>query len=263
MPLPPCRHALALLFALPAAVALAGWREPPAAVVQALPLAATPRALPSPDGRRVLLLERPALPAQADLPARRDDLAGLSLDLAQRVPADLPAYHGGRLFAAAGGTPVALRGLPPAARILHAHWAPDSRRLALAVREAGGLRLWLAGADGSLRRLAHQPLNAVFGAPCAWLDARSLACRFVAAGLPQAAPALPAPTRGRTAGPAWCARSTALLHDAADVARFAAAAQSRLLRVALDGRQTALGVAGAIVSHTRLRRMAATCWSSA
>jgi len=249
MPLTPCRHALALLFALPAAVALAGWREPPAAVARALPAEATPRALPSPDGRRVLLLERPALPPQADLPARRDDLAGLSLDLAQRVPADLPAYHGGRLFAAAGGTPVALRGLPPAARILHAHWAPDSRRLALAVREAGGLRLWLAGADGRLRRLAHQPLNAVFGAPCAWLDARSLACRFVAAGLPQAAPALPAP-READGRPSVVRPQRGLLHDAADVARFAAAAQSRLLRVALDGRQTALGVAGAIVSHT-------------
>lgn len=247
MPLPPFRPVLALLLALPAALALAGWREPPAAVARVLPAEAPPRALPSPDGHRVLLLERPALPAQADLPARRDDLAGLSLDLAHRVPADLPAYHGGRLFAAAGGTPVALRGLPPAARILHAHWSPDSRRLALAVREAGGLTLWLAAADGSLRRLARQPLNAVFGAPCAWLDNRRLACRFAAAGLPAAA-AVPAP-READGRPSVVRPQRGLLHDAADAARFAAAAQSRLVRVALDGRQSALGVAGAIVSQ--------------
>lgn len=248
MPLPLRRPALALLLALPAAVALAGWREPPAAMTQALPVAATPRALPSPDGHRVLLLERPALPPQADLPARRHDLAGLSLDLAHRVPADLPAYHGGSLFDAAEDTGAALRGLPPAARILHAHWAPDSRRLALAVREAGGLTLWLAEADGRLRRLARQPLNAVFGAPCAWLDARSLACRFAAAGLPAAPPAVPAP-READGRPSVVRPQRGLLHDAADTALFVAAAASRLVHVALDGRQRPLGVQGAIVGH--------------
>jgi hypothetical protein len=92
-----------------------------------------------------------------------------------------------KLKALPDGEEIAVTGLPPQPKILYARWSQDSKKVAFVnVSDAGadaGLSLWVIEvAVARARRAGTAAMNAVFGAPCAWLsDSANLVCKTVPA----------------------------------------------------------------------------------
>lgn len=159
--------ATALVLAVPAR-AQEGWREPPDDVVALLEAPPTPRASVAPDGRHLLLVERPAMPALYDVLRPWVGLAGL------RVDVELGARH--RTTFETGLTLVELASgahrtvpVPDGARIASLSWSPGGRRFAYTTYEAEGVfaRIVDVAAGAELGRVG--PLVAVTGSGFEWL----------------------------------------------------------------------------------------------
>jgi dipeptidyl aminopeptidase/acylaminoacyl peptidase len=139
-----------------------GYRLPPAEIVEVLDAAPTPGVVFSPDARRFLLVERPAMPSIAEVAAPWVGLAGLRLVPAQFARRNLSYATALRLRTIDSPEEVPVQ-LPAGARIASWQWAPDGESIALQLVADGGHELWLADAtDGRCRRLA-QGLNSVLG----------------------------------------------------------------------------------------------------
>ena len=174
--------AVCVLSASRVAAAQATYQQPPAPIAQMLDAPPVPAVEPSPDGRWLLVLERPALPAIAEVAAPVLRLAG---DRINPQTTDDPRHStltGLRVQPVAGG-PDRRIDLPAGARIHHVWWSADARRIAMSVQQgggAGGLTIWVADREtGAAHQLTPRPLNAAAGPPCAWLPAdQGLLCRF-------------------------------------------------------------------------------------
>src|SRR6185503_16014048 len=159
----------AFLLLVPVALAQQdpGYRLPPPEVVRLIDAPETPRVQISPDGRWMLLVERPALPSIADVSRPWLGLAGDRIDPITNAP-----------WQASFDTAVSLReltgkdarriALPQGARIADVSWSHTSKRFAIVVATERGLDLWTADvADGkATKRLEH--LNLALGGGFDW-----------------------------------------------------------------------------------------------
>ena len=247
-PLRPGWVALAALATPAALAAQTGYRQPPAPIAQILDAPAIPTVVVSPDRATLLLLERPGLPSIAEVAAPELRLAGLRFDPRTSGPTRELAFTGVRLLPVGGGEPRAVQmTLPRGARLANLSWSPDGRRMAFTVGTDDAITLWVGElASASARQLTARPLNAVLGAPCDWVTAAQLACRFLPDGRG------PAPTASTTPdGPieqeAMSGRAERaatyqdLLKSPLDERTFVHHATSQLALVGLDGRVTPLG----------------------
>ena len=137
--------------------------------------------------------------------------------------------------------------LPSGASIANVQWAPGGQRVAFTVTAQGAITLWVAElASASARQLSPRALNAVLGAPCDWVDAARLACKFVPEG--RGTP----PSQGGTPGgpieqetmsgkAERAATYQDLLKSPTDERLFEFYATSQLALVTLDGKLTRLG----------------------
>ncbi len=166
-----------------------GYQKPPAAIEQLLDAPETPSVTLSPD-RATMLIEQPAtFPTIADVAQPRYRLAGIRFNPAANAPAGSGDSYmvGLKLQPFAGGSPKAIAGLPAKLKATNTGWSPDSKHIAFVQRvdasAAGGagLELWTIDvAAAQARRVGTMKLNAVLGAPCAWLpDSASMICRVV------------------------------------------------------------------------------------
>jgi dipeptidyl aminopeptidase/acylaminoacyl peptidase len=160
------------------------YQKPPAAIEQLLESAPTPDARLSPD-RKTLLIEQPAtFPTIADVAQPRYRLAGIRFNPVSNGPSVERYDVSLKLQAVDAAIPKAIAGLPAKLKAVDAIWAPDSRHAAFvahATAPAKGLDLWVIDvATSSAHRVGTIKLNAVLGAPCAWLpDSASLLCKTV------------------------------------------------------------------------------------
>jgi dipeptidyl aminopeptidase/acylaminoacyl peptidase len=239
--------ALAVLAPL-AAPAQQGYRQPPAPIAQILDAPATPTVQLSPDRGTLLLLERPGLPSIEVVAAPELRLAGIRFDPASSGPTRENSYTGMSLMPAAGGAArrIAMT-LPAGGSIANIRWAPGGKAFAFTVTTKAGITLWTATlATASARQVTARPLNAVLGAPCDWVDAARLACRFVpatrgAAPQPATTPAGPIEQETMTGKAERAATYQDLLKSPTDEAIFEHYATSQLALVSLDGTVTTLG----------------------
>ncbi|MEO7028300.1 MAG: prolyl oligopeptidase family serine peptidase [Acidobacteriaceae bacterium] len=160
------------------------YQKPPVAIEQLLDAPSTPVATLSPD-RTTLLVEQPqTFPTIADVAQPRFRLAGLRFNPASNGPSREFDSVGLSLQPIAGGAAKRVAGLPARLRATHALWSPDSKHIAFVQHSAGALELWLidvAAARG--HRVGLLRLNAVLGAPCAWMpNSAALLCNTVPAG---------------------------------------------------------------------------------
>jgi len=248
--------ALGLAFLSSAALLAAQttYQQPPAPIAQMLDAPLVPAVEPSPDGRWLLVLERPALPPITEVAAPVLRLAG---DRINPVTSDDPrrlTMTGLRLQAVAGG-PERRIDLPAGTRIHHAWWSPDSRRIAMTVEQAdSGLMIWAADvATGTSHQLSPQPLNAAAGPPCAWLPGeQGLMCRFRPTGRgqpPRPATTPTGPTIEESSGHAIPNPTYEdLLANPDDEASFDYFYLTQLARVSLAGEVSALGRPAVIVA---------------
>ncbi|MEW6128235.1 MAG: prolyl oligopeptidase family serine peptidase [Acidobacteriota bacterium] len=226
------------------------YQQPPADIVKMLEAAPFPQAQVSPDGKWLLLSERPAMPSITDLAQPMLRLAGtrispktnstfLSQGITRLTLTDLTTKKSRDLT------------LPPNPKIAYVSWSPDGRRLAFSQPVANGLELWLADViTGKSSKVASVWLNATTGMPYQWLpDSSGLICKVVpkARGAEPKAPEIPNGPKiqeSLSGEKAAVATFQDLLKNAYDEALFKYYFTAELARVDQSGNVTALGQSG-------------------
>jgi dipeptidyl aminopeptidase/acylaminoacyl peptidase len=224
----------------------AAYKQPSADIVKMLEASPFPQAQVSPDGKWLLLSERPAMPTIADIAQPMLRLAGtrispktnsifLSQGINKLTLTDLTTTKSREIS------------LPPNPRIAFLSWSPDSRHLAFAQPISSGLELWIADiASGKSTRLSTVSLNATTGMPFQWSpDSNSLICKVVpkTRGADPRVPDVPAgPKIQETIAGEKAAVATYqdLLKNAYDEALFKYYFTAELARVDLAGKATNL-----------------------
>jgi dipeptidyl aminopeptidase/acylaminoacyl peptidase len=162
------------------------YQKPPAAIEQLLEAAPTPEVRLSPD-HKTMLIEQPAtFPTIVDVAQPRYRLAGIRFNPLSNGPSVERYDVALKLQSVDAAAPKAIAGLPAKLKAVDAIWAADSKHAAFvahATAPAKGLDLWVIDvATASAHRVGTVKLNAVLGAPCAWMpDSASLLCKTVSA----------------------------------------------------------------------------------
>jgi dipeptidyl aminopeptidase/acylaminoacyl peptidase len=246
--------ALAFSGAAPPASAQETYQQPPQPIAKMLDAPPIPAVLPSPNGKYLLELERPALPPISEVAAPTLRLAGDRIDTRSTDDPRQPTLTGLRVQGVDGSAERPIQ-LPAGAHIHYVRWSPDSRRIAMTVQEhvGGPLTIWIAEiATGAAHALSDRPLNAATGSPCAWLPAdQGLVCRFRLSdqGQPPTAATIPVgPTIQQSSGRAVPNPTYEdLLANRDDEALFDYYYTTQLARVSLTGQLTPLGTSAVIV----------------
>ena len=222
------------------------YHQPSRAITRILDAPQTPVVFTSPDRSRLLLLERPSLPAIEEVAAPEARLAGVRLNPRTNAPSRLATYTGLTVVPVGGGAEQRIP-VPAGTRISNVSWSPDGRRIAFTGEEGPGLSLWVAEPGrGPARRLVEPMLNGAFGAPCKWLpSSEALVCFGLAAGRnpPPAPPTTPiGPIVQESEGNVAPNRTYEdLLRNAHDEALFDHYFTGQLLVVSLQGPPRRIG----------------------
>src|SRR5260221_14223456 len=132
-----CLLCLALpLFALPL---VAEYKMPPkelADIVDALP---TPGAVPSPDGKWLLLFQQPALLTIADLSQPELKLAGERFNPDTHDQTRSLYATSLTLVPVAGGASRTIEGIPASPRMRYTTWSPDATKIAFTLSTPAGV----------------------------------------------------------------------------------------------------------------------------
>ncbi len=226
-----------------------GYRQPPEPIARILDAHPTPFTSMSPDRSMMLVLERDALPPLTEVSAPYIALAGNRIDPRTNGRFREPTFRALKLLAVRGGTERQVN-TPQDARISHPAWSVDGAHVAFTIASDSGVSLWVAEvASGRSRQLTPFALNAVYGAPCAWLASRpQLVCHFIPEGrdAPPQRPSVPTgpviqESEGRTA-PARTFQD--LLQNPGDEAQFEYYFATRVAIVSLDGTTRSIGDVG-------------------
>jgi len=173
------------------------YRTPPQAIVDVVDALPTPFAVPSPDGKTLLMLQTPALLTIADLSQPELKLAGVRFNPETHDQTRSNYYTSLSLVPVAGGAARAVSGAPAGTRMRYATWSPDSSKIAFTLSTQAGVELWAAdAATGAARRVGNLIINqSLPRRPFEWMsDSKSLVARVVPAGhgAPPNTPRMPA-----------------------------------------------------------------------
>jgi dipeptidyl aminopeptidase/acylaminoacyl peptidase len=248
-------HTLLLALLVPPQSAGSGWKLPPPEVVAIVDAPSPPAVMPSPDGQRLALVERPELPPLAEVARPWVGLAGMRIDPATNARARIGHSTALSLRTLGAGEPRRVA-LPADARVGDVRWSHTSRKLAFTLTRDDGVDLWVVEAldEGEMltpRRVASG-LNGVFGGGFDWMpDGERLLVRLVDAerGERPERPAVPAgPSAQETQGATTPVRTYQdLLTNPYDEALLEWLGATRLFCVdARDGASTEVGARGLI-----------------
>jgi dipeptidyl aminopeptidase/acylaminoacyl peptidase len=241
------------LFALPL---IAEYKMPPkvlADIVDALP---TPGAIPSPDGKWLLLYQLPPLLTIADLSQPELKLAGVRFNPETHDQTRSLYSTSLTLVPIAGGPVRVVTGIPASPRMHNLLWSPDASRIAFSLSTPAGVELWVAeAASASAHRVGALYLNQSMRRPFDWMpDSRAL----IAGAVPTSRPAPPSTSR-MPDGPAIqeshgrkAANRTYedMLRDESDAALFEYHMQAVLLRVPLEGEPSQIAPSSMLLRAT-------------
>ena len=221
--------ALALAFSAPNSMqedATSGWREPAPEVVDLLDAPPTPRASVAPGGGHLLWIERPAMPALADVMSPWVGLAGLRIDTGLGAR-HRTSFDSGFLLRDLRDPEAQDRrvALPEGARLASTSWSHTGHHFAFTLAVETGYELWVCDAAQAQAQRVAGPLVGVFGSGFTWLpDGKSLLVALVPEGrgeAPQRERVPVGPILQETAGAKAPARTYQdLLRDAHDEALF-------------------------------------------
>src|SRR5277367_453583 len=140
------------------------YQEPPAAIVQLVDAALTPRVSVAPAGksgeaRRILIEQYSGLPPIADLAQPELRLAGLRFNPKTNGPSRGRYITSLKLQTLPDGKEIAVTDLPTQAKIRFVAWSPDGRKISVVnISDAtgdAGLSLWIVdAASAKARRVA-------------------------------------------------------------------------------------------------------------
>jgi len=160
--------ALVALLPAPLAQAAEPYRRPPEEIVRILEAPPTPFVSVSPDGQRMLLLERESMPPISELARPMLKLAGYRIDPRTNGRHGVRQIVGLTVKRLSDGVEERIV-LPPDVSVGFPQWAPDSRRFAFTITRDNGVELWVGdAARAGARMLVGPRLNAAAAAPFTW-----------------------------------------------------------------------------------------------
>lgn len=241
-------HWIALSFALSTALASETWQQPPSPIADLLDAAGPPAVGLSPDGTRLVEIERPTLPALEELSGPVVKVAGVEIDPRTSGAARAWSYTGiaFRTLERHSKATREVVDLPEGSRIRDMQWSSDGRYLSFNRIVDDGIELWVTTVEApEARRLTPARLHAAYGQACDWLPGdQGLICKLVPEDrgeAPQPDPVPPGPRVDESVGRQAAARTYAnLLKNAHDEALFEHWMTSEVVHVALDGTLTPL-----------------------
>ena len=157
-----------LVLLLSALTAIAtSWQQPPAEVLDVLHAEQMPSTWTSPDGRSALLTQRVTYPPLADRAAAMLPLAGIRIDARTNSYHGRNGYASPRLLSLEDGSesPIDIGD----ARILGVAWSADGERLALSLKQADHIGLWVGTTAGEGAVVEGLELNPLLGGSMSWL----------------------------------------------------------------------------------------------
>jgi dipeptidyl aminopeptidase/acylaminoacyl peptidase len=248
---------LALAPSLVPQAATTGWKQPPPEVVAIVDAPSPPAVLPSPDGQRLALVERPELPPLSEVARPWVGLAGARIDAATNAHLRI-GHSTGLSLRGLGAEAPQVVALPAGARLGDVRWSHTSRRLAFTLTRDDGVDLYVvdctAAAEELVPRRVAQGLNGVFGDGFDWMpDGERLLVQLVDGerGERPERPLVPlGPSVQETQGTSTPVRTYQdLLTDPHDEALFEWLGATRLVLVdASDGSASDVGARGLIAA---------------
>lgn len=223
---------------------------PPDGILSIVDAPATPSLSIQPQGDVMLLLDNPSMSGIDELAAAELRLAGIRFDPSTGGPSRT-SYNTGISIVNIDGTNERRIGeLPDGAKINNIRWSPDGQSIAFLNTTGEGIELWVANIQSAkATRLTGGIVNDVLGNPFTWLyDSETIIFSAIPEGRgePPVRPALPhGPVIQENIGRQAPARTFQdLLSDSHDENLFEYYATAQLIKIDLNGLQTAIGDPG-------------------
>lgn len=216
------------------------YKLPPPEVVEIVDAPPTPRVLPSPDGRALLLAHFDARPSIARIAQPFERLAGIRIDPHRNAQRRIRLYEKLELVDLENGSSTEVS-LPAGFELVSPAWSPDGKHVAFARWVEDGLELWVLDAQtGEARRLSERRLNDVLSPGFTWMPgSEQLLAFFVPKGdrpAPERSPVPIGPVVEDTQGRRATNRTYQdLLRSPADAEVFEHLATSELAWVPVKG----------------------------
>ena len=229
-----------------------GYRLPPKEVVELVDAPVTPSAQVSPNGRWILLVERPSLPSIEDVARPWIGLAGMRVDPRTNAP-HRTSFETGLVLRDLEGTSQRRVPLPEGARIVGTSWSHTEHRFAFTLVLDDGVELWCCDAREFVPRRVATRLNTLF-ADFQWMpDGATLAFKRIPerrGPAPETPRAPGGPSAQESSGRKSPVRTYQdLLRDEHDSTLLEHFAQAQLATVQWDGKNAReVGVSGPITS---------------
>lgn len=223
---------------------------PPDDILSIVDAPATPSLSIQPQGDVMLLLDNPSMSGIDELAAAELRLAGIRFDPSTSGPSRTRYNTGISIVNIDGTNERRIGGLPDVAKINNIRWSPDGQSIAFLNTVSDGIELWVADIQsGTATRLTGGIVNDVLGNPFTWLyDSETIIFSAIpeSRGEPPVRPAFPqGPVIQENIGRQAPARTFQdLLGDSHDENLFEYYATAQLIKINLNGSQTAIGDPG-------------------
>ena len=146
--------------------------SPPEEITQLVEATLTPAVSLSPDGKMLLLFDRPGLPSIEKVSMEELKLAGIRFNPKTNANSNITHYNAFRKKNLNTGEETYIEGLPKNAKVSNIRWAPNSKYIAFTMEEENGLSLWLAIIETATCFQLTQAIlnNAMGGVPFSWFS---------------------------------------------------------------------------------------------
>lgn len=223
------------------------YQTPPRELVAVVDAPSTPSTQFDPDGKYMLLMQRPGYRSIEDLSAEMLRLAGSRIDPAINARSRPSYYVSIELKDVSTLQTHHISGLPDPIKISRVSWSPTGEGFALIELRNDGLYLWYVDIQTlKAKQLSSKPMNGLLGSMMTWMpDGKGIITKFIPANRgsrPQPSKVPDGPVIQETSGNQAAVRTYQdLLSNPFEVELWDYFVHAELFMVTLDGNSTRIG----------------------